>query len=368
MRGFVWVVRKEILHMLRDPGTWRGALAIPLIQMLILGFIDLNIKNIPLLVVDHDRTAESRDFVRSLENTRTFRLVGFVANRRELREAIVSGKATAGVEIPPDYSNRLANREEVGVLVLVDGSDALVSTQGLAAANGLALDRSLRGLVDFNRGVAARVSTLPQVLFNPTSRSANLLLPALIALLPMFSASLLAAFSIVRERERGTLEQLLVTPLNTLSVTLGKLFPYVLLGLVQLVLGMIVMVLLFRVPVHGSLPLLFGLSWVYLVALLSLGLFVSAMARTQSDAVQISQLLTLPSILLSGYMFPLYTLHPALQAIGQVFPATHFISICRAVILRGASLRDLWPDVAALAVLSVVLLAASTRVFRRRIA
>jgi ABC-2 type transport system permease protein len=368
MYGFAWIVRKEVLHVVRDRGIWRNALAIPLVQMIILGLIDLNITHAPMVVADHSRTAASRDFVQSLVSTAHFRLVGTVDGREQLRDTIVAGKAVVGVEVPADFARRLLAREEASVLILADGSDAVASTQVLAAANGAALDRSLRNLAESSHSRIARVQTLPHILFNPSSRSANLLLPALIALLPMFSASLLAAFSIVRERERGTFEQLLLTPLQVMSIILGKLVPYLVLGLLQLTLGMLIMSSVFRVPVHGSLSLLLGLALVYLVALLSLSLFVSAFSRSLSDAVQISQLLSLPSILLSGYMFPLYTLHPVLAAIGQLFPATHFISICRAVILRGAGLEHLWSDVLALLLLSAVLLAASMRVFRRTVA
>ena len=205
------------------------------------------------------------------------------------------------------------------------------------------------------------IRTHPLLLFNPTRARANLLIPGLVAILLTFSGTLLAAFAIVRERERGTLEQLMVTPASPIAVILGKLLPYLVLAFVQLLFVLFLMVVVFRVPIHGSLPLLLALSTVYLFALLSLGLLVSSRARTQMEAIQVAQGFLLPSIMLSGYIFPLSALPGPLRLVSQILPATHFIAIARGIIIRGASFADLWRSVAALIAIAAVLRRARPR-------
>jgi ABC-2 type transport system permease protein len=211
------------------------------------------------------------------------------------------------------------------------------------------------------------VQPFPLLLFNPDSRSANLLIPGLVAILLTFSGTILAAFSIVRERERGTLEQLMVTPASPVAVVLAKLLPYLLLGFVQLLLVLVLMVFVFRVPIHGNVFLLLALSVIYLFSLLALGLLISSRANTQMEAIQGAQGFLLPSIMLSGYIFPISSLPAPLRLLSKVLPATHFIAISRGIIIRGAGFMDLWPNVAALLILAVILVAGSTRAFRKTI-
>jgi ABC-2 type transport system permease protein len=272
-----------------------------------------------------------------------------------------------GVEIPPDYGRRRLAGRPADVLVLIDGSDSSISSQTLAASNGVALARSLRELGAGDNMERLSIRLHPVLLFNPDSRSANLLIPGLVAILLTFSGTLLAAFAIVREKERGTLEQLMVTPASPIAVVFGKLIPYLVLAYVQLVFVLLLMVFVFRVPIHGSVPLLFLLSIVYLFALLSLGLLVSSWSKTQMEAIQRAQMLLLPSIMLSGYIFPLSSLPGPLRWIAQLLPATHFIKISRGIIIRGAGFWDLWPSVAALMGLAALLVAGSTRAFRKTI-
>jgi ABC-2 type transport system permease protein len=367
MRGFRAVLRKEAKQMLRDRGTLQFALMVPAMQLILFGLIDTNVRHVPTALFDQSRTQESRQLVTDLVNTGLFDVVENVPSRTELRERIVSGRASVGVEIPPDYARRRLAGRSADVLVLIDGSDSSISSQALAAANGVALAHSLQDL-----GAGAGFENLsirvhPMLLFNPDSRSANLLIPGLVAILLTFSGTLLAAFAIVREKERGTLEQLMVTPASPIAVVFGKLIPYLVLAYVQLVFVLLLMVFVFRVPIHGSVPLLFLLSIVYLFALLSLGLLVSSWSTTQMEAIQRAQMLLLPSIMLSGYIFPLSSLPAPLRVFAQLLPATHFIKISRGIIIRGAEFLDLWPSVAALLALALVLVAGSTRAFRKTI-
>lgn len=367
MRGFGAVLRKEAVQMLRDRGTLRFAVLLPTFQLILFGLIDTNVRHVPTAVFDQSRTGPSREFLQSFVNTGLFDITRYVASRQELRHEIVAGHASVGVEIPPDFGRRRLYGEPADLLVLIDGSDSSIASQALAAANGVALAVAVGDLLlrIGESDVGLRVH--PQLLFNPDSRSANLLIPGLVAILLTFSGTLLACFAIVRERERGTLEQLMVTPVSPVAVVLGKLLPYLVLAFGQLLLVLGLMTTVFRVPIHGNLALLLALSTIYLFALLALGLLISSRARTQMEAIQIAQMFLLPSIMLSGYIFPLSSLPAPVRALSQVLPATHFIAISRGVILRGATFWDLWPQVAALLVIALLLVAGSTRAFKKTI-
>jgi drug efflux transport system permease protein len=365
MKGFRAVLQKEGIQMARDKGTIRFALVVPLFQLVLFGLIDTNVRLVPTAIFDQSRTEESRGLLQQLTNTGYFKIVRAVPSRAALSEAIVAGKASVGIEIPPEFARDRLSGQPGDVLVLIDGSDNSISSQTLAAANGVALTQSLKELLGRAGTTELPIRIHPQLLFNPDSRSANLLIPGLVAILLTFSGTLLAAFAIVRERERGTLEQLMVTPASPVAVVLGKLIPYLILAFFQLGLILSLMRFVFRVPIHGSLPLLLAMALVYLFALLSLGLLVSSWARTQMEATQIAQMFLLPSIMLSGYIFPLTSLPVPLRMLSQILPATHFIKISRGIIIRGAGFQELWPDLAALIVIASVLVAGSTRAFQK---
>ena len=367
MNGFLPVLVKETKQMLRDRGTLRFALLLPGFQLVLFGLIDTNVERVPTAVFDQSRTQASRALLDAFEASSVFAIVAEASSRAALRREIVAGHAQVGIEIPPDFARRRLLRESADVAVLIDGSDNSIASQTLAAANGLALSQSLAELLAARGETRLPLEIHPQLLFNPDGRSANLLIPGLVGILLTFSGTLLSAFSIVRERERGTLEQLMVTPVSPIAVVLGKLLPYLVLGFVQLLFVLGLMVFVFSVPIHGSLTLLLALSSVYLFSLLALGLLISAAAATQSEAIQRAQMILLPSIMLSGYIFPLYSLPAFLKPISQILPATHFIAISRGIILRGASFADLWEHVAALLAIAAVLILGSSRAFRKTI-
>jgi drug efflux transport system permease protein len=365
MRGFWAVLRKEALQMTRDRGTLRFALLIPVFQLVLFGLIDTNVRHVPTAVFDQSRTAESRALIRDFVNTSTFDVVADAPSRPALRQEIVAGHAAVGIEIPPDFARRQLDGRPADFLILLDGSEAATSGQALAAANGLALSRSLEALTRRVGPEGPSLVAAPQLLFNPDSRSANLLIPGLIAILLTFSGTLLSSFSIVRERERGTLEQLMVTPASPFAVVLGKLLPYLGLGFAQLLIVLPIMTAAFHVPIHGSVLLLLSLSLVYLFALLAMGLLISSHSDTQMEAIQRAQIVLLPAFLLSGYVFPLASLPRVLRLFSKVIPATHFVAISRGIIIRGAGFADLWPSALALLALCAVLVTLSARAFRK---
>jgi ABC-2 type transport system permease protein len=367
MNGFWPVLRKELTQMMRDRGTVFFALLIPVFELILFGVIDMNAKHIPTAVFDQSRSQESRTLITQFGSTSYLTITRYVPSREAMQREIVAGRAQVGVEIPPDYARNLALGRGANVLVVIDGSDSSVATQALAAANGVVLQDSIRRLL-LRAGISeSPVDVHPVMLFNPDMRSANLLIPGLIAILLTFSGTILSAFAIVKERERGTLEQLMVTPVSPLAVVVGKIIPYLALAYVELVIVLTLMRVIFRVPILGSVALLMLLSSVYLFALLSFGLLISSRAKSQMEAMQQAMGIMLPSVLLSGYVFPIGSLPRPLQLFSQLLPATHFIKISRAIIIRGATLSEVWPSVAALLAISAVLIAASARAFQKTV-
>ena len=366
MHGFTAVFRKELTQMMRDRTTVMFALAVPVFELILFGVIDMNAKNIPTVVFDQSRTQHSRRLVEQFGATSYLKVIGAAPSRRELQQAIVAGRAQVAIEIPPDYARDLTTGRGAHVLVLIDGSDSSVASQALSAANGVVLQESIRDLLERGGG-KPRIEAHPVMLFNPDMRSANLLIPGLVAILLTFSGTILSAFAIVKERERGTLEQLMVTPVSPLAVVLGKILPYLGLAYGTLIVVLLLMRFLFRVPFNGSVTLLLVLSSVYLLALLSLGLLISSRAGSQMEAMQQAMGVLLPSVLLSGYIFPIASLPLPLRFVSYALPATHFIQIARGIVIRGATFADLWEPVCALLALSAVLIAASARAFKKTV-
>jgi ABC-2 type transport system permease protein len=363
--SFVAILLKEFTHIFRDRATLGIAMMIPLFQLILFGFIDQTVRDLPTVVVDQDHSRESRLLMDELRATRTFKITHITPSPREGREDITAGRARVGVVIPPDYHDKRARGLPAKILVLIDGSDSTASAQALAAANGIAAQATVEELTARGDTASAGFSVQPIILFNPDGRTANYIIPGLIAIILQLVATVLTAIAIVKEREQGTLEQLLVTPINPLGLMLGKVVPYLIIGIAEMVLILLAMRFGFDVPIRGNLLFLFGMAMIYLFALLSLGLFVSTVSTTQAQAQQLAQVFLLPSIFLSGYIFPSSGLPIVLYAIGRVLPATHMVEIMRGVVLRDAGPRELLPNVLALLAISVLLVTMSVRRFRK---
>jgi ABC-2 type transport system permease protein len=366
-RGFGAVFYKETLHVRRDPGTLFFSLLIPLLQMVLLGLgIDTNVRQVNTVVYNADGRQESRELIDRLKNSDTFHVVRYVENDHDLTDFIVGGRAHVGIKIPVDYSDRLIHNQSAQVLVLIDGSDSSVAGQAINVTTAIGLDESLRHVVA-DRSAALAVDMRPKLLFNPDSRSPNFFLPGLTAILLLNVTTFLTAFAIVREKERGTLEQLFVTPVRPFGLLLGKLLPYFFIGLFELCNILFFMRFVFRVPIHGSVFLLVFLSLPYLFVSLSLGILISSKANSQGEAMQLAFLTILPSIFFSGYIFPRETMPTVFYAISYLVPASYFINITRGVILRGAGLQHLWLDGLALFAMGTFLLTIAARRFSNKI-
>src|ERR1700726_1043062 len=365
-RGFGAVFYKEVLHVRRDSATLFFSLFIPLIQMFVLGFgIDTNVRQVHTVVFNGDGRRESRELIDRLKNSDTFNIIDYVTNDHDLNDDIVSGRARVGIKIPVDYSDRLIHNMSSQVLVLIDGSDSSVAGQAINVTTAIGLDESLRRVLADRASFA--VDMRPKLLFNPDSRSPNFLLPGLTAILLLNVTTFLTAFAIVREKERGTLEQLFVTPVRPFGLLLGKLLPYLGVGFFELCLILTCMRFVFRVPIHGSVLLLAFLSLPYLFAALSLGILISSKAASQAEAMQLAFLPILPSVFFSGYIFPRETMPALFRPISYLIPATYFINITRGVILRGAGIRHLWTDGLALFVIGTILLIVAARRFQNKV-
>lgn len=367
MNGFVAVFRKELTQMLRDRMTLIFSILVPVFELVLFGVIDMQAKNIATMVFDQSRTQESRQLIDQFRNTSYMKIVGYARSRAELQHAIVASHASIAIEIPPDYARNLAANRTANVLVMIDGSDSSVASQALAAANGVVLQNDMADLMARANQQSLKIEPHPVMMFNPDMRSANLLIPGLIAIILTFSGTILSAFAIVKERERGTLEQLMVTPVSPMAVVLGKILPYLGVAYGTLLIILILMNALFEVPFHGSIGLLLMLSVIYLLALLSFGLLISSRAQTQVEAIQMAMAVMLPSVLLSGYVFPIPGLPLPLRLISYILPATHFIRISRGIIIRGAGFLDIWESVAALLAISTVLILVSARTFKKTV-
>ncbi len=375
MLGFRAMVYKEVLHALRDRFALIFAFMMPLFQMVILGFaVDTNVRQVPTAIFDQSGltsgdgtsgSSASREFIDRLRNADTFHVYKFVHSDEEMNEEMIAGRARVAVKFPPEFARDLLRGETAQVLVLVDGSDSSVAGQAVTVTGQIGLDESLRRLLGDQ--AARPIEVRPKIMFNPASRSPNFFLPGMVAILLIFVTTMLTAFSVVREKERGTLEQLLVTPVRPLALMLGKITPYFALGVAEVCTLLLFMNFVFEVPIHGSPLLLTLLSSCYLFVNLTIGVLISTKANSQAEAMQLAMMIMLPSIFLSGYIFPRDNMPLIFFGLSYLVPATYMVNISRGVILRGAGPAELWLDALVLFVLGVVVLLLAVRRFKSMI-
>jgi ABC-2 type transport system permease protein len=364
-RRFYAVARKEVLHILRDPAMLFFALFIPILELFMLGYaIDTNVRNVRTVVLDQARTQESAQLIQSFKNTDDFEFVAEVYSDDELNRAIVSGKARVGIKIPEDYSRKLLAGETAQILILVDGSVSSVAAEAVNVGNAIALRDSLRMALG-DKGLA--VDSRPRVLFNPDTRSANFFIPGLLVVMCQLMATQFAANTIVREKVNGTLEQLFMTPVQARELILGKLTPYLILTVFEMCGIVLLMVVVFRVPIHGTFLTLMAIAVPFILTTLGLGLWISTKANTTDEAGQLVMGTVMPSIFLSGYVFPVDSMPWIFQQIALLVPTTWLIDASRGVILRGAGWRELWPHAAILWGMAGIVLTISALRFHKKV-
>jgi ABC transporter DrrB family efflux protein len=381
LAGFFAILRKEFVHIRRQPTTLFFMLLVPVLQTIIFGYaINTRIENIPSAVLNFDGRRASELLIEAFRNSRAFDLASDVHDEAALNAELQSGRAQVGIVIPPDFSDRLLRGEQATLQVLVDGSDSQVATaaQHSTALIGQAVSIQLaRAKAESLQLAAARdwegkavlpIDVRTRLLYNPDLDSSHFFVPGLVGVVLQLVTLFLTSFAIVRERELGTLEQLFVTPVGRSGLMFGKLVPYAIVGFVEVVLMLTVMIYVFRVDIAGNVGLLLGLSLLFTVCSLGLGLFVSTVARTQLEGFQVAFVLMLPSILLSGFVFPRGEMPTPIYWLTFVLPATYFIEILRGIILRGAPAQDLLVPIVGLSCCCVVVLAAAIARFQKRLA
>ena len=360
------MIRKEFIQMRRDRLTLAILVGLPVVQLLLFGFaIQTDVRNLPTVVLDQSRTPESRDLVAAFQNTGNFRIVAHVDDRPALDRAIARGDAQAGIVVPYELPRDLARGTTARVQVIVDAADPLASQAAINAAVGVAEVRNIAVLsrAAGRSGVPLEARVRPR--YNPGLRSPNYIVPGLVGVILTITMVLITAMALVRERERGTLEQLIVTPITKTELMLGKIAPYVGVGLVQMTAVLLLGRFVFAVPITGDVALLYAIALIFVVASLSFGLFISTLVRTQQQAMQVAFFFVLPNILLSGFMFPRQAMPVFFQWIGLTLPLTHFLKVLRGILLKGVGLEALWPEVSVLFGFAVVMIVASVRRFHK---
>ena len=367
-RSPLWpMLWKELVQLRRDRLTLGMMLGIPAIQLALFGYaIQTEVRHLPTVVLDESRTAESRRLIEVFRNSGNFDIVELVSSRAAMQDRIERGQANAALVIPPDYLRQLRRDRGAEVQVVVDAADPLASSAALSAAVQAGVARS-QALSRESGGRPPALEVRVRPWYNPGLRSAVYIVPGIIGVLLSLTLVLITSMSIVRERERGTLEQLVVTPIDKTSIMLGKILPFLLIGYVQITVILVLGRLLFRVPIMGSLSLLYLLSLSFIVASLALGLLMSTLVRSQVQAMQLSFLFLLPNILLSGFMFPRQAMPAVAQWIGAALPLTYFLTILRGVLLKGIGLEHLWPQALALVGFAVGLIWLSVLRFHKTV-
>jgi ribosome-dependent ATPase len=379
--GLWAILIKEFVHIRRQRTTLFFMLVVPVIQTIIFGYaIDTQIENLPTVVYDLDGRMPARELTEALVNTRKFRVIDRVYSEDAFLRSLVAGNAKVGIKIPPDYSDKLLLGEQAQVQVLIDGSDSQAATTALNSVQLLGLNLAINiakrkgeslqigPALDESGHMSLPVEMRPRLLFNPDLKSSRFFVPGLVGIILQLVTLFLTSFAVVRERELGTLEQLFVTPVGRTGLLLGKLIPYAVTGIAETMLILTVMVYGFDVPIQGSIPLLICLSALFLVCALGLGLLVSTIATTQLEAIQIAFIIMLPSVLLSGFMFPRSEMPMLIRPISYFLPVTYFIEILRGIVLRGAGIAELLPWIAGLTVCCIVILTLSIARFRKQLA
>lgn len=368
------LIRKEFIQILRDPRTLVLVLVIPIMQIFLLGYAaTTDVNNIALAVYDQDHSPRSRELLDAYRAADYFRISYDVDSERELRGLIDSGQARVGLIIPPDYSQQIQNGGSAQVAFILDGSDPTVASTALSAAQLIGQQHATHIMMErLERRGQVGAFQMPlevrtQVWYNPDLVSAYFMIPGVIGMILFALTSILTATAVVRERERGTIEQLIVTPIRPWELVVGKILPYSLLAFINVLEVMAIGHYWFKVPVRGDLGLILALSGLFLLSSLGIGLLASTFANTQQEAMLIVWMLLLPAIFLSGFFFPLDAMPKVLQWISHVFPLRYYLIIIRSLMLKDISATALKPQIIALTIFGLVLMTAASLRFRKRL-
>jgi len=378
IRTIRFIIRKEFQQLRRDRRLLPMIFLSPVLQIALLGYAsNMDVKDIPLAVCDQDKSVESRQLVSSFLESGSYVARAYLPDAASAEKDIEEGKSSLALIIPPGYGKSLTGEKTAPLQLLADGSDSQSAAIGLTYATLIVsraqVARSEAKLSSLDPGVqrrilAVQVEPAVRILYNPTLASRNFMVPAVLALILMVITTVLTSQAIVKEKEVGTLEQLIVTPITPGQLIIGKLAPFALISLVIITIVLVASLLLFGLAVRGSLFVLYALSLLFMLSSLGMGLFVSTVAKSQQQATTISMFFVMmPMLTLSGFVFPIESMPPVIQAVTYIFSLRYYFVIIRGLFLKGVSLPELWRETAALAVIGVVVIAASVLRFRKRL-
>ncbi len=360
--SMIW---KEFVQLRRDRFTLAMMIGIPMVQIALFGYaIQTEVRHLPTVILDESHTEQSRSLVTALENTGNFDITAEVTSPGEIARLIKSGRAHAALVIPPDFARDLKRRRQATAQVIVDAADPLSAAAAMAAGGQIGAIESRR-LAAGSGTSSIEIRVRPW--YNPGLRSAVYIVPGIIGVILSITMVIIASIAVVRERERGTLEQLIVTPISKTGLMMGKIVPFLMIGYVQITVILLIGRVLFNVPIIGSLGQLYLIALPFIVASLGVGLLVSAAVKSQAQAMQLGFFYILPNILLSGFMFPREAMPAPAQWIGAVLPLTYFLRAMRGILLKGAGLDALWRESAVLVGFAFVLVALAVRRFHKTI-
>jgi ABC-2 type transport system permease protein len=378
MRTIRFIIRKEFQQLRRDRRLLPLILLSPVLQITLLGYAaNMDVKDIPLAVCDQDKSVESRQLVSSFLQSGSYVAGANLPDARSAERGIEEGISSLALIIPPGYGRSLAGEKTAPLQLLADGSESQAAAIGLTYATLIVsraqAARSAARLSGLDPGVLRRIRAVQvdptvRVLYNPSLASRNFMVPGVLAMILMIITMVLTSQAIVKEKEVGTLEQLIVTPITPRQLIIGKLAPFVLISLVIITVVLVASLLLFGLAVRGSLLVLYALSLLFMLSTLGIGLFISTIARSQQQAMMIAMFFfMMPMIILSGFVFPIESMPPLIQAVTYIFPLRYYFVIIRGLFLKGVSLPELWRESAALAGIGLVVIAGSVLRFRKRL-
>jgi ABC-2 type transport system permease protein len=361
------IITKEIIQITRDRRTLIIIMAMPLIQMVMFGYVfGTDIKHISMVVWDASKTAESRDLIQSFKATDSLSINYYATDYNDITQRIESGDAKIALVIPPDFAVSLHRGETATVQLFTDGSQPTVGLQALSSATAIIQARGAALMSPTQaRAAALPLSLDSRIWYNPALQSSLFYIPGLIGFILGSILVMLTAFSIVRERENGTIEQLNVSPLRRGELIVGKLVPYIFIAYAQIILILVTAVFVFGMPIRGSVALLLLLAAPFLMFSLGIGLIISSVSRTQMQATQTAQLIMLPSVMLSGFMFPVESMPLITQWLSALFPLTYFLRVVRGIIVKGVGIESLWQETIILVVMGVLSLVIAALMMRK---
>lgn len=368
------IVKKEFLHIIRDRASFAIAVLMPVIFILLLGYaVNTEVENVKIAVFDQDMTPESRELVQKFANSNYYQPGIFVNSVKDIEELLDRGAVKAAVIIPSSFSKELKRGGSPQIQLIIDGSDPTVARTALQS--GMLISKmysfGMQELEMKKRGIAplkvGNIDIRTRVWYNPNLETTKFTIPGLIGLIMQNVTVMLTAFALVREKERGTIEQLIVTPIRSIELILGKMIPYILIGSLDFLIALFFGTYWFNVPIKGNVLLLIILGFGFVICALAVGMLISTVAQNQLQAMQMAILFVLPSVLLSGFIFPREAMPPVIRAAGYAIPLTYFLNILRGIILKGVNIGYLWRDVVILSVLGIVLLAVATARFRKKL-